>query len=62
MKTTVTRVIRTLKTTYNGFPAGTLVSAWQPRREHGATVYECYASYNQRGETYVGVVPAALLV
>lgn len=61
MKHKINRLICTLKTTYNGFPAGTLVTAWQPRKDHGATVYECYASYNQRSDTYVGVVPSSFL-
>jgi len=61
MKKTAQRIVRTLKTTYNGFPAGTIVSAWEPRRENGAPVFECYASYNRNGASYVGVVPAALL-
>ena len=62
MKQTVNRVIRTLKTTYNGYPAGTIVSCWDKLPHNGMTVYFCYASYNKRRETYIGKVPDFLLV
>ncbi len=58
-----TRTIRTLKTTYNNFPAGTLVSIWEePVPRGGFTLYRCYASYNKSAETYIGLVPSILLV